>query len=250
MLTGRGRHFGVRGQPFGPAGGEEIYVVAVVHSQDRVQTKIRWLIHLCPVRRLQGCQNLIHAVRVFIIRDTFAAIKDLKRRIMVAMFFRVKYFHGKTILPASVMVHGGTMDLFDAIHGRQTITQVKPDAVPRDVIEKLLSAAVQAPNHYKVRPWRFVVLTGDGRRKLGDVMAASFLERNPATQPEGLDKTRSLPLRAPVVIAVGVDKPSESKIIEMENITAASAAGMNILLAANALGLGAIWRTGDWARDP
>jgi nitroreductase len=148
------------------------------------------------------------------------------------------------------MVHGGTMDLFDAIHGRQTITQVKQAAVPRDVIEKLLSAAVQAPNHYKVRPWRFVVLTGDGRKKLGDVMAASFLDRNPATPPEGLDKTRSLPLRAPVVIAVGVDKPSESKIIEMENITATSAAGMNILLAANALGLGAIWRTGDWARDP
>jgi nitroreductase len=148
------------------------------------------------------------------------------------------------------MDDGGTMDLFDAIHGRQTITQVKQDAVPRDVIEKLLSAAVQAPNHYKVRPWRFVVLTGDGRKKLGDVMAASFLDRNPATPPEGLDKTRSLPLRAPVVIAVGVDKPSESKVIEMENITATSAAGMNILLAANALGLGAIWRTGEWARDP
>lgn len=141
------------------------------------------------------------------------------------------------------------MDIIDVIHGRRTITQVKTDAVPRDVIEKLLSAAVQAPNHYKARPWRFVVLTGNGRNKLGDVMAASFLERNPATPPEGLDKTRALPLRAPVVIAVGVDKPSESKIIEMENITATSAAGMNILLAAAALGLGTIWRTGDWVRD-
>ena len=36
----------------------------------------------------------------------------------------------------------------------------------------------------------------------------------------------------------------------MENITATSAAGMNILLAAHALGLGTIWRTGEWARDP
>jgi nitroreductase len=96
--------------------------------------------------------------------------------------------------------------------------------VPRDVIEKLLSAGAQAPNHHKTRPWRFVVLTGDGRKKLGDVMAASFLDRNPATPPEGLDKTRALPLRAPVVIAVGADKPTEPKIIEMENISAASAA--------------------------
>ena len=141
------------------------------------------------------------------------------------------------------------MELFDAIHGRVTVSKVKPDLLPRDVIEKLLSAGAQAPNHHKVRPWRFVVLTGDGRKKLGDVMSASFLERNPATPPEGLDKTRALPLRAPVVIAVGVDKPAETKIVEIENVSAASAACQNILLAAHALGLGAIWRTGEWARD-
>ena len=142
------------------------------------------------------------------------------------------------------------MELFEAIHGRKTISKVKPDALPRETIETLLSAAVQAPNHHKVRPWRFVVLTGDGRKKLGDVMSASFADRNPAAPAEGLEKTRNLPLRAPVVIAIGADKPAESKIIEVENISAASAAGQNILLAAHALGLGAIWRTGEWARDP
>jgi nitroreductase len=64
-----------------------------------------------------------------------------------------------------------------------------------------------------------------------------------------LDKTRALPLRAPVVIAVGVDKPVETKVLELENYAATSAACQNILLAAHALGLGAIWRTGDWSRD-
>ncbi|MBL8090676.1 MAG: nitroreductase [Anaerolineales bacterium] len=142
------------------------------------------------------------------------------------------------------------MELFEAIHGRQTISKVKQDEVSRELIEKILSAAVQAPNHYKVRPWRFVVLTGDGRKKLGDVFAASFLERNPATPPEGLDKTRALPLRAPVVIAVAADKPSEPKVIEIENISATSAAAYIMLVTANALGLGAIIRTGEWARDP
>lgn len=141
------------------------------------------------------------------------------------------------------------MNIIDAINARVTVSKFKQDAVPREMIEKLLSAGAQAPNHHKVRPWRFVVLTGDGRKKLGDIMAASFLERNPATPPEGLDKTRALPLRAPVLIAVGVDKPADAKIIETENISAASAACQNILLAANALGLGAIWRTGEWARD-
>jgi len=147
------------------------------------------------------------------------------------------------------MDDGGTMEIIDAIHARLTVKNFKQDALPREMIEKILSAGAQAPNHHKVRPWRFVVLTGNGRNKLGNVMAPSFLDRNPATPPEGLDKTRALPLRAPVIIAVGVDKPDSSRIIEIENISAASAACQNILLAATALGLGAVWRTGEWARD-
>jgi nitroreductase len=141
------------------------------------------------------------------------------------------------------------MELFEAIHGRMTVKKLKPDPLPRETIEKLLSAAVQAPNHHKVRPWRFAVLTGDGLKKLGGVFAASLADRKPETPTEGLDKTRGLPLRAPLIIAIGADKPTEPNIIEIENISAASAAGMNILLAAHALGLGAIWRTGEWASD-
>ena len=67
--------------------------------------------------------------------------------------------------------------------------------------------------------------------------------------PEGLDKTRALPLRAPVLIAVGVDKPVETKVLEVENLSAVSAACQNILLAAHTLELGAKWRTGYWAHD-
>ena len=141
------------------------------------------------------------------------------------------------------------MELFEAIHGRTTIGKVKPDALDRELIEKLLSAGVQAPNHHKVRPWRFVVLIGDGRKKLGDVMAASFADRNPGLPPEALDKPRATPLNAPLVIAVAADLPAEPKIIEIENVSAAAAACQNILLAAHALGLGAKWKTGEWARD-
>jgi nitroreductase len=142
------------------------------------------------------------------------------------------------------------MDALQAIHARRSVKKVKPDAVPRELIEKLLDAAVQAPNHYKIRPWRFVVLTGNGLDHLGDVMAESFRVKNPSTPPEGLEKTRALPHRAPVIIAVGVDKPAEPKILEIENICAAAAACENIFIAAQDLGLGVYWRTGEWARDP
>ena len=142
------------------------------------------------------------------------------------------------------------MDVFTTIHSRHSTAKVKPDPLPREVIEKLLSAAVQAPNHYKVRPWRFVVLIGKGRERLGDAMAVSFKSKFPDIYAEALDRERAKPLRAPLVIAVAADKPAEPKINEIENISATSAACQNILLAANGLGLGAIWRTGDAARDP
>lgn len=141
------------------------------------------------------------------------------------------------------------MDVLDVIHRRRMNTNVKSDAVPRAVIEKLLSAAVQAPNHYKVRPWRFVVLTGGGLDKLGNVFAASFAERQPDLPAEALEKTRALTRRSPLIIAVGVDKPAEPKVSEIENIVAAGAACQNLLLAAEAEGLAVKWRTGEWADD-
>ena len=142
------------------------------------------------------------------------------------------------------------MDAFEAIFTRQSVGDVKPDPVPREAIEKLLSAAVQAPNHYKVRPWRFVVLTGAGRERMGEVLANSFAEKFPQAPASALDKARSKPLRAPVIIAVGVDTPADPKVLEIENVCAAAAACQNLLLAAHALGLAAKWRTGEEARNP
>jgi nitroreductase len=143
------------------------------------------------------------------------------------------------------------MDVLTAIRTRHSIPKMKTDLISRELVEQLLEAGNQAPNHHRVRPWRFYVLMDEARDRLGDIMAASQRDRQPDLPPEAYDKTRALPLRAPVVIAVGVDKPGENtKTIEIENVCAAAAACENILLAAHALGLGAMWRTGEWARDP
>jgi nitroreductase len=52
-----------------------------------------------------------------------------------------------------------------------------------------------------------------------------------------------------VVITVAAELPAEAKVDQVENICAAAAAAQNILLAAEGLGLAAIWRTGPAARD-
>jgi nitroreductase len=140
------------------------------------------------------------------------------------------------------------MTTLETISLRESTGKVKPDPVGREIIEQLLHAGAQAPNHYKVRPWRFVVLTGAGRERLGEAMAQSLLAQNPDLPGEALQKEREKPLRAPLIIAVGVDLPS-GKATEIENIAAASAACQNILLAATELGLASIWRTGPSALD-
>ncbi len=142
------------------------------------------------------------------------------------------------------------MEILEAIHTRQSIGKVKADPVPREFIERILSAAVQAPNHHKVRPWRFVVMTGAARERLGEVMAHSLRNSDPTVDAERLMKERAKPLRAPLVIAVGVDRPNIPKVVEIENVCAAAAAVQNMLLAAHGHGLAAYWRTGAAATDP
>ncbi len=141
------------------------------------------------------------------------------------------------------------MNTMDAIYRRQSAAAMSQDPVSKEHIEKLLGAAAQAPNHYKVRPWRFVVLTGEGRGKLGAVMAEILHRRFPDIDAAALEKERAKPLRSPVVIAVGVDSPSDPRVLRIENICAAAAACENLLLAAEELGLAGHWRTGDAARD-
>lgn len=141
------------------------------------------------------------------------------------------------------------MDVFEAIYKRRSIGKVKPDPVEKEKIEKLLEAATWAPNHHYTEPWRFFVLTGEGRRPLGrtlaeiakeDMTGDPLLEEN----QEKLKRMEEKPFRAPVVIAVAVTPSDQPKVIEIEEVGAVNAAIQNMLLAAHALGLGAVWRTG------
>ena len=112
------------------------------------------------------------------------------------------------------------MELMTAIHTRQSVARVLPDQVPRGMIERLLDAAVQAPNHHRNHPWRFVVLTGAARQRLGETMAQARAQQAPDTPEAVLEAERNKPLRAPVLIAVGIDQPDSEKIIEIENVCA------------------------------
>ena len=145
------------------------------------------------------------------------------------------------------------MDILEAIEGRRSLSKMRPDAPPRELIERVLQAGVHAPNHYDTQPWRFFVLSDEGRSEFGEALAEALSRRMAdadLTQREALMKgERAKPMRSPVLIVVGVESESDDAMTRREDLQAASAALQNMLLAATSLGLAAIWRTGDGAYD-
>jgi nitroreductase len=146
------------------------------------------------------------------------------------------------------------MNLEKAIRERRSIGLVKPDEVDKALIEKLLEAAVYAPNHYHTEPWRFFVLTGNGRGVLGQAyaqIASEFIEDpNSEANQAALKKQYDKAFRAPVIIVAACEPTASPKIELREELAAVHAAVQNMLLQAHDLGLGAIWRTGAPAYHP
>lgn len=135
--------------------------------------------------------------------------------------------------------------VLDAIRTRRSIGKCSDDVPDREVIRTVLEAGTWAPNHHLSEPWRFVVLSGDARKGLGEAMGAAAMRMSatPELGEQARERARTKPLRAPYVIGLIVEPQAGE--VEVEEIAAVAAAGQNMLLAAHALGLAAIWRSGE-----
>jgi nitroreductase len=149
--------------------------------------------------------------------------------------------------------HDGAVVL-RALRERRSMPLMRAESPPRALIEQVIAAGTWGPNHHRTAPWRFVVLTGSMREALGEVMAASRAANLPDPNSEEsrklLAKERAKPLRAPVIVAAAAVPTGHPKAQELEEIAAVAAGVQNMLLAAEAVGLGAMWRTGRAAEDP
>lgn len=113
-------------------------------------------------------------------------------------------------------------------------------------LETLLRAATRVPDHGKLAPWRFLVVRGGARARLGEAAAAALRAEEPEAPAERFRVERERFLRAPVVVAVvSRAQPDHPKIPEWEQILSSGAACQNLLLAAHAAGFGAQWLT-EW----
>jgi nitroreductase len=142
------------------------------------------------------------------------------------------------------------MDVIEALTTRSS-AKAFGDMVPtEDHIATILQAAVRAPDHGRLRPWRFMLIAGEQRRKFGDLLAASALRRLPAISAGDLQRERDKAMRAPIIIVVACRAVTGTKVPVIEQILAAGAAAQNILLGLHNFGYAAAWKTGEAAYDP
>lgn len=143
------------------------------------------------------------------------------------------------------------MNTLEALTSRRSPLALGPEAPPQEVVRRALEAALCAPDHGKLRPWRFLVLEGPQREQLGEAMAEALAARDPEAPESLLEKERAKPLRAPMIITtVARLQPDHRKIPVEEQRQAVAGAAFSIMLAIHAQGWGCQWKTGVAARDP
>jgi nitroreductase len=139
--------------------------------------------------------------------------------------------------------------VFQSLLSRQShwpLTEPGPDDGELSVI---FDVALRAPDHGRLRPWRFVLVRDAARETLGQVLVDAASAREPNEPPETYEHRRQRATAAPVVIAIGAAIASESHIPEVEQLLSVGAATMNMLNAIHALGYGGFWATGPDAYD-
>ncbi len=127
--------------------------------------------------------------------------------------------------------------------------ELNDPAPSAEQIEHILQAAMSAPDHGELTPYRFLIIEGEARFRLAEIFAQATLQRNPEVDEATLNKQKNKPLRAPMIITVIANITQNPNIPEIEQILCAGCAAQHIQLACRALGFGSIWLTGANSYD-
>ena len=117
-------------------------------------------------------------------------------------------------------------------------------------LRTMVAAAVTAPDHRSLRPWRFILIANDARETLGELFLAAKARASPDATAEELQRERQRALRALTLLAVVARlQRHEPRVEERDQYASIGAAIQNVLLAAHAMGYGAIMLSGRKTRD-
>jgi nitroreductase len=125
--------------------------------------------------------------------------------------------------------------------------QFSGERVPDDIVKQMLENANWAPNHRLTEPWRFIVYTGEGIRKLAEVQAAiykSVTEEDGTYKEDRYQNLLTKPMLSSHIIAIAMKRDEKNSVPEIEEVGAVYCAVQNIYLTMTAYGVGGYLSTG------
>jgi nitroreductase len=142
------------------------------------------------------------------------------------------------------------MELFDAIASRSTAKLLMGPGPTPTQIARLVEAAGCAPDHGRLKPWRFITVDGAEREPFANAVAQARRDQIADFTDERMELEREKIRRSPSIVIAGcVVRRDVPKVPEIEQVIAVGAAVENLLLAATALGFSVMWKTGPAAYD-
>lgn len=139
------------------------------------------------------------------------------------------------------------IELLETRSSNGKLTEPAPDDA---TLAAIVDAALRAPDHGMLRPWRILAIRGEGRDRLGALFRDALLREDPSATAQDLERAARKPHRAPLLLVVAATPIAEEGIPEIEQVLSAGALAHGILLGLHARGFAGMWRTGEAAYDP
>ncbi|TVZ08756.1 nitroreductase [Cellulophaga sp. RHA_52] len=133
--------------------------------------------------------------------------------------------------------------IFDIIKKRRSVfpAQYNSKPIAKELIEKVLEAGNWAPSHKKTEPWRFKVIQGETRAKLGMFLSLKYMENDPNPKKFKVEKLINNPQKAGAIIAICMQRDPSESVPEWEEVAATAMAVQNMWLICTDLGIGSYW---------
>ncbi|MBF7682132.1 nitroreductase [Acinetobacter sp. B5B] len=140
-----------------------------------------------------------------------------------------------------------TLSSVDLIHEnmlqRQSVGLLADPAPNKQQLDRAFQAALTAPDHHRLKPTRFVIVSEEKRQEFGHLLSQSMADFEDI-DPAQVERVRAHPLRAPLLVLALTELTDHPKVPHYEQILSTGAAVQNFLLSLQSQGFSTIWRTG------
>ncbi len=131
----------------------------------------------------------------------------------------------------------------DNIHQRQSIGHLVEPAPNAAQLNMAFQAALAAPDHHRLKPTHFMVVSGENREAFGQLLSEVARDLGGMDETQ-VDRVRQHPFRAPMIVLAVTRFHDHVKVPYFEQTLSTGAAVQNLLLSLQAQGFSSIWRSG------